>query len=127
MTNDKNILNRVFLLFIPVAFASYLFHEFGHWSVGELLGNNMVYNLNLVYPKSRHYIDTGHDLFISIGDLAYTIILALLFLLVIEKYKTLYAYLFVIFQLVMRAFSLGFGGFSRQDEARISSLLHICD
>jgi hypothetical protein len=26
---------KVALLMIPVAFLTYLFHEFGHWSVGE--------------------------------------------------------------------------------------------
>jgi len=26
---------RVALLFIPVAFLTYLFHEFGHWIVGK--------------------------------------------------------------------------------------------
>ncbi len=44
----KPIDARLLLLFIPVAYFSYLFHEFGHWSVGELLGNRMEYSLNYV-------------------------------------------------------------------------------
>ncbi len=35
-------------MFIPVAYFSYIFHEFGHWIVGEMLGNKMVYSLNCV-------------------------------------------------------------------------------
>jgi hypothetical protein len=34
---------KFFLLFVPVAYGTYLFHEFGHWAVGELLGNRMAY------------------------------------------------------------------------------------
>ena len=45
-TNDIKINLKLILLFIPVAYASYLFHEFGHWIVGELLGNDMTYSLN---------------------------------------------------------------------------------
>jgi hypothetical protein len=43
---------KLYLLFIPVAYVSYLFHEFGHWIVGEILGNDMVYSLNFVWAKS---------------------------------------------------------------------------
>ena len=111
------------LLFIPVAFASYLFHEFGHWIIGEVLGNNMVYSLNNVWPQSGHFIDASHEVYSSIGGPAFTILLSLLFLLIIEKYKTIYAYPFVFFQMFMRFFSLVFGGFGQQDEARISAIL----
>jgi len=42
MTNiNKKTSIKLFLLFIPVSFASYLFHEFGHWIIGEALGNKM--------------------------------------------------------------------------------------
>ena len=79
------------LLFIPVAYASYLFHEFGHWIVGEVLGNNMAYSLNNVWPQNGHYLDASHDLYVNIGGPAFTILLSLLFLLIIERYKTMYA------------------------------------
>jgi hypothetical protein len=111
------------LLFIPVAYTSYLFHEFGHWIVGEILGNNMVYSLNYVWPQSGHYIDASHEVYVSSGGPAFTILLSLFFLLVIEKYKTTYAYPFVFFQWFIRFFALVFGGFGQQDEARISAIL----
>ena len=119
---NKNQL-KLYLTFIPVAYFSYLFHEFGHWIVGEMLGNKMVFTLNYVWPKNGHYLHAGDYLLGSIGGPAFTILLALISLLVIEKYEIIYAYPVLFFQMVMRFFSLGFGGFARQDEARISSAL----
>ena len=123
MHADKKILIKLYLLFIPVAFASYLFHEFGHWIVGELLGNDMVYSLNLVYPKSGTYINPNHNLYSSTGGPGFTILLAFFFFIIIEKYNSIFAYPVVIFRFVMRFFSLVFGGFAKQDEARISIML----
>jgi hypothetical protein len=57
---------------------------------------------------------------VSIGGPAFTILFAVLSLLILEKYSTIYAYPFLFFQFVCRFFSLVFGGFSQQDEARIS-------
>ncbi len=111
------------LLFVPVAYISYLFHEFGHWIIGEVLGNNMVYSLNYVWPQSGHYIDASHEVYSSIGGPAFTILLSLFFLLIIEKNKTIYAYSFVFFQMFCRFFALVFGGFGQQDEAKISATL----
>jgi hypothetical protein len=109
---------KFMLLFIPVAYISYLFHEFGHWIIGEVLGNNMVYSLNYVWPQSGYFIDVSHALYSSIGGPAFTILLSLFFLLIIEKYKTMYAYPFVFFQMFCRFFALVFGGFGQQDEAK---------
>ncbi len=123
MTIDKKILVRLYLLFIPIAYISYLFHEFGHWIVGEILGNDMIYSLNYVWPSSRHYLNESHNLYVSIGGPAFTILLAVVSLLILEKYSTIYAYPVLFFQFVLRFFSLIFGGFNQQDEARISTIL----
>lgn len=104
MNADQKILLRIYLLFIPVAYASYLFHEFGHWIAGEILGNNMVYSLNYVWPKSGHYIDASHKVLVLIGGPSFTILLALISLLIIEKFSTIFLYPFVIFQMVLRFF-----------------------
>lgn len=123
--SDNKIDPKLFLLFIPVAYISYLFHEFGHWSIGEALGNNMAFSLNYVWPRDGHYIAASHDLYSSIGGPAFTILLSLIFLLIIEKSKNIYAYPFVFFQFFMRFFSLAFGGFGKQDEAKISAILQL--
>lgn len=116
---------KVALLFIPVAFLTYLFHEFGHWIVGELLGNDMVFGLNSATARSGYYVDKTHDLYISMGGPVFTILQACIFLVFIEKTKSIYAYPFVFFAAFIRFFSIVFGGFSQQDEARISSTLNI--
>jgi hypothetical protein len=85
----------------------------------------MVYRLNWVWPKSGHYIGTHDGLYTLIGGPAFTILQAIIFLLIIERYGTMYAYPFVFFAFFMRFFSLVFGGFSKQDEAHISASLNI--
>jgi hypothetical protein len=122
---DKKTFVKLFLLFIPVSYASYLFHEFGHWIIGEILGNNMAFSLNNVMPTAGHYIDPSHEVLVMIGGPAFTILLSLLSLLVIERYKTIYAYPFVFFQMFIGLFSLVFGGFSIQDESKISAILNL--
>lgn len=110
-------------MFIPIAYFSYVFHEFGHWIIGEILGNNMIYSLNYVWPKEGHYLDESHNLYVSIGGPAFTILLAMVSLFFLQKYATIYAFPVLFFQMVLRFFSLVFGGFSKQDEARISSIM----
>jgi hypothetical protein len=125
-TRPENTLDLKFiLLFIPAAFVTYLFHEFGHWSVGEILGNDMAYSLNYVWPKNGQYIAASHDLYVSIGGPAFTILQSMFALLIIEKHRSLYTYPFAFFPMFNRFFSLLFGGFSKQDEARISATLGV--
>jgi len=116
---------KVALSFIPVAFLTYLFHESGHWIVGEILGNDMVLSLNNAAPQNGYYIGKTHELYSSMGGPVFTILQAIVFLAIIEKTKSIYAYPFVFFAAFSRFFSIVFGGFSRQDEAKISSILDI--
>ena len=116
---------KVALFFLPVAFLTYLFHESGHWIVGEILGNDMVLSLNNSTARSGYYIDKTHDLYISMGGPAFTILQAIIFLVIIEKTKSIYAYPVVFFAAFSRFFSNFFGGFNQQDEARISAMLDV--
>jgi hypothetical protein len=116
---------RIALIFIPVAFLTYLFHEFGHWIIGEIFGEKMILSLNNAAPQSGYYIDNIHGLYSLIGGPAFTILQAIIFWIVIEKTKSIYVYPFVFFAAFCRFFSILFGGFNRQDEAKISSILSI--
>lgn len=116
---------KVILFFIPVAFITYLFHEFGHWMVGEVFGNSMTFSLNNVAPQSGHFINDSQALWSAMGGPAFTIIQALVFLFITQKTKSIYSYSIVFFAAFTRFFSLLFGGLSLQDEARISSMLNI--
>ena len=122
---ESRINLKVALLFIPVAFLTYLFHEFGHWIVGEILGNDMILSLNSAAPRNGSFIGKTHELYSSMGGPVFTILQAIIFLTIIEKTKSIYAFPFVFFAAFSRFFSIVFGGFSLQDEAKISSILNI--
>jgi len=116
---------KVALLMIPIAFLTYLFHEFGHWIVGEILGNKMILSLNNAAPFSGKYIHESDSAFVLMGGPAFTILQAIIFLIILEKTKSIYAFPAVFFAGFIRFFSILFGGFNLQDEAKISSLLNI--
>jgi len=121
MEIDKSKVISLALIMIGGAFAHNLFHEFGHWTVGTLLGNDMGMNLNLTWPTNGGYIDESHSVYVAIGGPAFSIIFAAFALVFIVKYRTIYAYPILIFPLIARAFSLIFGKFHEQDEAGISA------
>jgi hypothetical protein len=114
----------VIISFIPIAFITYLFHEFGHWIFGEFLGNDMTLSLNNSAPKSGYFINDTHALWSAIGGPVFTIIQALIFLLITWITKSIYIYSIVFFAVFSRFFSIVFGGINLQDEARIASMLH---
>jgi hypothetical protein len=114
---------RFFLLFISAAYVTYLFHEFGHWSVGEVLGNRMVYSLNYVWPGDGHYVEQSHGLYVSVGGPAFSLLQASIALLIIERFGALLVYPFAFFPMFNRFFSVLLGGFGKQDEARVSAML----
>lgn len=47
---DRKVTIRLMLLLLVAAFVHNLFHEFGHWLVGTLLGDPMSMNLNYAWP-----------------------------------------------------------------------------
>jgi len=123
-SNFKFYLN-IILLFIVAGYITYLFHEFGHWIIGEFLGNDMVYSLNGVWPRSGNYVNKSHGVYVLLGGPLFTILQSIVVLIIIEKFKTVYAYPFVFFPVFTRFFTLILGGFSKQDEAKISAALEI--
>jgi len=114
---------KVIIAFIPIAFFTYLFHEFGHWTFGELLGNDMTLNLNNSAPLNGHFIDDSDALWSAIGGPFFTILQGLIFLLLTWLTKSIYAYSITFFAVFSRFFSIVFGGINFQDEARIAALL----
>lgn len=116
---------KIVLIFLPTGFMTYLFHEFGHWTVGELLGNKMVMSLNNSTSFSGSYLGSSDYLYISIGGPLFTIFQALFSLAVIEKTKSVYAFPLLFFAGFSRMFSLVFGGFMLQDESKIAKLLDV--
>ena len=110
---------------VPVTFFTYLFHESGHWTLGELMGNNMTISLNNSAPESGHFINEFDALLSAIGGRLFTILQASVFLIVTKKTRSVYAYSIVFMAVYSRFFSIIFGRISLQDESGISSLLHL--
>jgi len=122
---ESQITWGIALAFIPIAFFTYIFHEFGHHLFGEVSGNDMTLSLNNSAPKNGHFLNESHALWSALGGPAFTILLALIFFLVTKRTKSIYAYAIVFFAVYSRFFSLVFGGISLQDEARIASMLRV--
>jgi len=114
---------KMLLVFIPVAYFSFLFHELGHWTLGEIFGNDMILRLNGVSPKSGQYLENTY-LYMLCGGVCFTLLLTVFFWCIIEKYKAIYAYPVVFFNFFMRLFPQ-IMNFDAQDESSISMLLGI--
>jgi hypothetical protein len=116
---------KVTMAFIPIAFLTYLFHEFGHWTFGELLGDDMTLSLNNSAPRNVYFNNDLSALWSAIGGPTFTIIQGLIFLLLTWLTKSILAYSVAFFAVFSRFFSIVFGGINLQDEARIASMLNI--
>ncbi len=114
---------KVIISFIPIAFISYLFHEFGHWTFGELFGNDMTLSLNNSAPQNGHFIDDSGALWSALGGPIFTVLQGLVFLMLTWLTKSIYAFSISFFAVFLRFFSIVFGGINLQDEARIAVML----
>jgi hypothetical protein len=116
---------KVALAFVPIAFFTYLFHELGHWTFGELTGNAMTIGLNNSAPRNGVFTSDRAALWSAIGGPAFTILQASLFLVLTSFTRSVYAFSVAFFAVFSRTFSIVFGGIDLQDEARIASLLDV--
>jgi hypothetical protein len=114
---------NVMMAFIPIAFLTFLFHELGHWTFGAVLGNDMTISLNNSAPRNGNFINDTDALWSAMGGPVFTLIQALLFLLLTSITKSVYAFSIAFFAAFSRFYSLVFGGIKLQDEARISAML----
>lgn len=114
---------KVIIAFIPIAFITYLFHEFGHWTFGELSGNDMIMSLNNSTPKNGQFINKSDALWSAIGGPFFTILQGFIFLVLTWLTKSIYAYSVTFFAVFSRFFTIVFGDINLQDEARIAAML----
>ena len=108
---------------VIVAFAHNLFHEFGHWVVGTVLKNDMAMSLNGTWPKGGEYLQEWHSIAVGIAGPVFSILMAAVGLVFVEKYKTIYCFPLLFFPFFSRLFAWTFGNFSVQDEAGVSRSL----
>lgn len=120
---ECQIERKVILAFVPIAFATFLIHELGHWTFGEMAGNDMTISLNNTAPKNGVFIENSDALWSAIGGPVFTILQAVLCLLLTWATKSIYAYSMAFFAVFSRWFAIVFGGIDFQDEARIAAML----
>ncbi len=120
---ESQINLKVALAFVPIAFLTFIFHEFGHWTLGELTGNDMSISLNNSSPVSGSYLNDSGALWSSIGGPLFTILQAFIFTLIVIYSKSIYAFSVVFFAFFARFFPILFAGFKNQDEYRIVQFL----
>ncbi|MGD0537658.1 MAG: hypothetical protein ABSC03_08430 [Verrucomicrobiota bacterium] len=120
---DRKRIALLGLLLLVAAYAHNLFHEFGHWLVGTILGNQMSMSLDGTWPTSGGYHQEWHSPAVGIGGPAFSILMALIAFIFVEKRRTVFAFPFLFFPLFSRLFALTLGGFAAQDEAGISASL----
>jgi hypothetical protein len=121
---NRNTIIKLMLTLLLAAYASFLFHEFGHWLIGTLLGYKMAMSLNATWLMSGSSLKQSHSLYFVIGGPAFTILQAMIALLIIEKYKSPFAYPFLFFPFILRIFSWAMGiKFGAEDEMVISVML----
>lgn len=117
----------LYLPTVGVAVAiTWLTHEFGHWTVSEILGYDTVMSLNSAYPSGGVYQESWHALLISAAGPAVTLLQALLVfghLLYRGWNQYLYPFLFVPFY--MRLLAGCMNVINLNDEGRIGSELGI--
>lgn len=111
------------LLLVVAAYAHNLFHEFGHWLAGTMLGNQMGMNLNYVWVIGGGYLREWHSPIVGIAGPLCSILMAFVAFLMIRKYRTIYAVPFLFGPFVARLFALTLGGFAQQDEAGVAASL----
>lgn len=124
MTNPKIDLEYIFLIFISV-FASTILHEIAHWSMGEILGNEMIATLNGTFPSSENYLQDWHRNYVTMAGPIFTVLQAILFYFLILKYKRIQFYPFLFFPFTFRV-AAGLANFAGpNDEGRFGMSLGI--
>lgn len=103
--------------------ATWLFHEFAHWVVGEMLGNHMVMTLNTSYPLLRKYEQPWHESLISAAGPLITLLQAFIFYYLIKKNSGRLMFPFLITCLYMRTLAGIMNLIHLNDEGRISKAL----
>ena len=84
LRRDSIGISYVMLTAIAVL-STWIVHELAHWSVGELLGNNMAMTLNTSYSVNSQYGQAWHAHVISAAGPLITLLEAIAFYFLIRK------------------------------------------
>lgn len=125
MTENNSIGIKYIIVTGLAVILTWLLHEFSHWAMGTLLGNNMAMTLNQSFPISGEYFKSWHyQLTSAVGPIITIIEAIVIYILMRHSHKAiLYSTLFACFMCRFGATLLSFR--NPNDEARISQYLGI--
>lgn len=103
--------------------ATWIVHEFAHWSVGEFLGHNMVMTLNTSYSVDAQYEQSWHPHLISAAGPLISLLEAIIFYSLIKKTGNKLFFPFLLTCLYMRSLAGIMNFINLNDEGRISKAL----
>jgi hypothetical protein len=115
-----------FILYTLLAVVfTFAVHEFSHWTVGELLGNEMRMTLNTGYPIAGRYVKDWHYPVVSAAGPLVTLLQGTIFYFLIKRYsnKNLFPFLFTCFYLELLSGVLNYR--NPNDLGRIGTYLSI--
>jgi hypothetical protein len=95
-------------------------HEFIHYLTGELLGNDMVMNLNEAYPVSGSFLRDWHFTVVTATAPLFTFLQACAFFLILRRKNIPLLFPFLVSPVIMRCLALGLTFVNPNDEARLS-------
>ena len=92
---------RIVYIFLAVLITM-IFHEFGHYLTGNLLGNSMEMDLNGTRPVHGEFIEEWHLPVVAIFGTIFTLFQAFLFWILLNVYQTKNLYPFLFFPFIYR-------------------------
>lgn len=108
---------------LAAVFFTMVFHEFGHYITGRLLGNSMKMNLNQVSPVGGSYAELWHKPLVYAAGPVFTLIQSFLLLRLLWVSNRSLLYPFVLFPAVHRIWPYLVSPASYQDEVKLASHL----
>jgi hypothetical protein len=122
--NKGSIFN--YTLFTALAvFFTFLIHEFAHWGMGELLGNQMTMTLNSANSVTNTYLKEWHTNVVSAAGPLITLLQAVLFYFLNAHNRMERWYPFLVTPFIMRSLAGMVNIVNPNDEGRIGLSLGI--
>lgn len=105
---------------IAATLLGFVFHEAAHWSAGRLLGYDMVASLNRAAIRSGGYDSAADEFLVDAAGPAFTILQALVAVILIRRRKLELAYPVLFVAFMMRFAAMVVSVSNPNDEARMS-------
>ena len=114
-------LTKYIAVMLIATFLTFFFHEMSHWLAYELLGYDAGFTLNGASIKDKTIeLSKTYRIVTSAAGPVFTIIQAIVFYIILKKYKSILLYPFLFLPFIMRLGAAWANRFQPNDEGRIS-------